>query len=311
MSVVCSFDVGIRNLGYAILTKNSDNEVIEVTDLGLIDVLEEPQPQLCQTIIKSGKHKGAACGKSASWYIGGDDGGESYCKMHGKKIKVGTVKAIKKTKHAKNISIQDMSIAIIKSLDSHDFHKIATTVLIEQQPGRATQRVKIASYIIYSYYMLRGVLGSEGSILKEVRLVSPQRKLRMYTGPPFKFSPTITSTDEFTLKEPTAKSNKKYKMRKMLGEAHIMRILKYPGNCVFMVNCPEHVLAKYEALHKKDDVSDAFLQGLSAFITKASKTVKKKTNTIVNNGKRKRTPRRISRRKISSRDDGSTSTTNG
>lgn len=285
-TIICSFDVGIRNLGFAILKKPTDTDIISVMHLGVVDFLDT-RKKTCSGTMKSGKRRGEMCGKSASVQVAKrkTDDWEFYCKTHlPKEISKKTYKTKQVRKqNVKNTSIQDMSMAIIQALKNRNFEDQATTVLIENQPGRASQRTKTVQFIIYAYFMLQGIMNSYSSI-KDVQLVSASRKLQIYTGPKLQWKPKIDydklplEEQEGFLPEPdiSNRKRKEYRKRKILGEAHTQRILSENGNCAVPVDCPGELYEYYLGLTKKDDASDALLQGLSYFVKESRKKPEKR-----------------------------------
>jgi hypothetical protein len=269
-TTICSFDVGIRNLGYALLEQHHDK--VCVRDLGVIDFLADQRRVCCECGRKAKIQM--AQRKTSDWHY--------YCGTHVPRNVEKTHKQ-KPCKHQtiKTISIQDMSLAIIRALRQRAFEQQASVILIENQPGRASQRTKTAQFILYSYFLLQSELHNR--VLQEVHLISASRKLqdRVYTGPAFCWKSRqdyeSLSADQrlFCLPEPAVanRKRKEYRKRKLLGEAHTLEILQHGVECVPIPTESEpEILERYRKLKKRDDASDALLQGLAYLIKRTTST---------------------------------------
>lgn len=276
--ICCSFDIGIRNLGYAVLeTENADDITtpVRVLDIDVIDFLQQ-EKRTC-----------SVCGKTAKIQVAQrcTEDWKHYCKRHVPATSKTHKQKLWKKPSVKRTTVQELSAIMIHELNKRKFHETASVILIEHQPGRATQRTKMTQFLIYAYFMILGYC-NDNSPVQDVRLVSPNYKLNMYTGPEIRWVPKqelvsslITDTNErrYVLPEPQIRNKKQkaYQKRKLLGEFHARQILTYPDNCIRPVECPPELLQRFKQLQKKDDASDAFLQGLSYFIPKTRKNQRK------------------------------------
>src|SRR5690606_9566697 len=114
-------------------------------------------------------------------------------------------------------------------------------VLIENQPSFKNPSMKAVSSILFSYFVLRGVVDRDknNSKITNVRFISPLNKLKV---------------DEAKTKEilSRAKTNEeKYELTKNLGLEYTKLLLNKETEWLTHLN-------KYK---KKDDLCDCFLQG--------------------------------------------------
>lgn len=159
--------------------------------------------------------------------------GESFVK----KIKAKRVTVVSCNKQP----LQELSEKLFGKLDKefNDFMHV-DKVLIENQPSLRNPSMKTISSMLYSYFVMRGIIDSNitKSNITEIRFVSPSNKLKI----------DINNTNEILNKE--KEKSKVYKMTKKLG-------VKY---CKALIN--EKDSNTLDAVKKKDDMCDAFLQGI-------------------------------------------------
>lgn len=139
--------------------------------------------------------------------------------------------------------IQNLSEKLFKKLDESCFMDI-DEILIENQPSLRNPTMKTISTLLYSYFILRGIIDKEitNSNITLVKFVSPSNKLKV-----------DKKTTESLLKKENIDNSKnkkeKYKITKNLG-------IKY---CNLLIQEKDKkILDNYK---KKDDMCDAFLQG--------------------------------------------------
>ena len=106
---------------------------------------------------------------------------------------------------------------------------MAETVVIEQQPKIASEPVKAVMHYIEAYYVLKGC---------RVILVSPKRKLTVYQGP------DVNGT--------------------VVKSAHARNKYLAMEHCRLLLTASDQMEwpTIFEAEGKKDDLADAYLQGL-------------------------------------------------
>jgi len=269
---ILSFDVGIKNLAYCLITKNGDD--FKIDKWGIINLASDQQK--CSFLLRGGK----CCESSAKYTIGAS---LFSCESHKEKILLsirepigetidgaigGTIKNIPKCEnekckkksvfkcsdnyycntHApkckKNIltncakhPIQNLSNNLFEILDSEKMFLTVSEVLIENQPSLKNPTMKTIATLIFSYFVMRGIIdkNTTKSNITDVRFISPSNKLKV--------------NKENTNNELVKNEKEKYICTKKLG-------VKY---CSLLINdADKEILNKYK---KKDDMCDAFLQG--------------------------------------------------
>jgi hypothetical protein len=202
---------------------NSDDKSID--DWGIINISVDPT---CDHMIK-----GKTCDKTAKKMI--KDTGFKLCSAHCK------LKAYK-DKKCKNVPKLDnpmllLGKQIVKKLDEKPNFIDVDTVCIENQPALKNPTMKSVQMILYSYFLMRGI--TTDKLVSDIRMINARNKLKVYSGP----------TIECQIKET-------YKRNKFLA-------IKY---CDYMIKNNPEIDTKYHELYdsskKKDDLSDAYLQGI-------------------------------------------------
>ena len=164
-----------------------------------------------------------------------------FCKMHYDKKHESFEKKIKiKKKHVVKcgkMPFQDISILLFNIIDNEHPNFInCDYVLIENQPSLRNPISKSISCLLYSYFVIRGIIDVKN--IKEIKFISPSNKLKV----------DIKNTNKVITKDIKDKTII-YKLTKKLG-------IKY---CKSLINDSDlEILNQYK---KKDDMCDAFLQG--------------------------------------------------
>lgn len=178
------------------------------------------------------------CNKTASLKINNTT--YCWCKDHEKNAQKFEKNIKIKKISVKNCNKQDVQITaeiLFKKLDEISELLNVDTVLIENQPAVKNPIMKRIAAMLYSYFIIRGVMDKKGgSIITNVKFVSPSNKLKVNE-----------ETTNKKLKQ--TEKNKIYKMTKKMG-------IKY---CKSLID--ENDLNELEKYSKKDDLCDAFLQG--------------------------------------------------
>jgi len=155
------------------------------------------------------------------------------------------------TSHIKLKSYKDCKMNNIKKIDNNMFHLgkniirlldekkhflESEVVIIENQPALKNPTMKSIQMILYSYFLMK-------ETIKDIQMINARNKLKAYKGP--KIQCDIKET---------------YKKNKFLA-------IKYTD---IMIRENDKIDKKYHTLYdtskKKDDLSDAYLQGIF-FIT--------------------------------------------
>ena len=219
---VLSFDVGIKNLAYCLI----DNTENTIEDWGILNISIDPQ---CQHV---NKKNGLQCDKSSKFVS------DNFCLCSSHKI----LKCYKDL-HFKNIKKQKNPILLlgknmVQILDNKEKFLEVDHVLIENQPALKNPTMKTVQMILYSYFLINGV-SKKDKPLNNIEMINARNKLKVYKGPPIE-----------------CKIKNKYNKTKYLG-------IQY---CNYMINENDKIDQKYRELFekckKKDDLSDAYLQGM-------------------------------------------------
>lgn len=136
----------------------------------------------------------------------------------------------------KKPSILDTSQILVQKLDKLTFLNQVDTILIENQPSLKNPVMKSIQMIIYTYFVIRGIIDSQ--YLKDLKFISARNKLKK-----------CETIDQFKGK------NKNYKDRKKLAVSY----------CSYLINDDFDNLKLFNQSPKKDDLADCYLQGIYYF----------------------------------------------
>tara|TARA_B100000902_G_C27314163_1_gene920207 strand:+ start:644 stop:1324 length:681 start_codon:yes stop_codon:yes gene_type:complete len=217
-----SFDVGIKNLAYCCI--HSEDHSIQ--DWGIVNISVEP---VCDHCLKNGTQ----CDKTAT-FMNQD---MKLCSTH-KKNKQYSDKKWKKIPKCKN-SVLEIGKNIVSLLDKIDSLLDAEHIIIENQPALKNPTMKTVQMILYSYFLIRGVTVDECSI-QNIEMINARNKLKSYKGP------VILHPYEDTKKN-------KYKINKYLAVKYCEKMIE---------NEKDEYVQYYSSSKKKDDLADAYLQGI-------------------------------------------------
>ena len=172
--------------------------------------------------------KGKCCDKTATKII--KDGEFKLCTGH-TKLKCYKDKKMKNPPKLENRMLS-LGRQIVKKLDEKKNFLNMDVVCIENQPALKNPTMKSVQMIIYSYFLMNGQA-------KDIHMINARNKLKVYQGPKI----------ECDIKE-------SYKRNKFLA-------IKY---CDYMIKENIHIDKVFHKLYdeskKKDDLSDAYLQGI-------------------------------------------------
>jgi hypothetical protein len=276
MSIILSFDVGIIHLAFCLFTKENNNW--KILEWGNIDLTNRDDlkcecglkasfthngkyyckvhSKKCETLkkydelfiedkTKTCTHivKDKQCNRKSCFSYNND----FYCTTHSKSY-YKTLVTTYKLKPYKNKSIKDLDFdltlqKLLRVLDTKKELLKANIVLIENQPSFKNPRMKTISTILYSFYLMRGIIDKEqtNSTITKVKFMSPSNKLKVINEGENKKLVALKGSDE----------SKAYKLTKELG-------IKY---CKELINHLPDWLKVLDSHKKKDDLCDAFLQG--------------------------------------------------
>jgi len=248
--IVLSWDIGISNLSWCLMTYYSDKNTYDIFDWNVINFMDPSDNKRiinCKGIVASGKRKGLVCGKSA-FYVNENDC--SFCKQHNPK-KENYKKEKKencKKKRKKNIPLHDLAHSLTKTLDNINLleNKCVDVILIESQPKIASASVKHVMDFLLCYLTIRSI-DKNLTTKPKIITISAKHKLNLYDGPLINCS----------IKDAHSRN-------KFLGIAHCRYILESS-----LTNEEEEEpfysvpdwISFFETIKKKDDLADSFLQG--------------------------------------------------
>lgn len=208
------------------------------------------------------ERKNTNCCKNAHWELNGS----YYCSVHKKSIENNInngmkLQKIKKQKTNK-VSINLLAENLFKILDNIPELLQVKEVLVENQPSFKNPRMKTISSLLYSWFIIRGLLDNKttNSTIEKVSFISPSNKLK--TGLYDDDNDIVESEhenkdiDEFldniNFEDPEKQERIRYKQTKEQGIIYCYEIIKHDKKHLdFLNNQP-----------KKDDLCDAFLQGV-------------------------------------------------
>jgi hypothetical protein len=172
-------------------------------------------------------HLNKKCEKQSTYLIK-DDCPENYCcSAHSKKFK-------KLKKLNTNYDILKISQLCIQKLRDLNLTEIKH-VLIENQPALKNPTMKSIQMIIYTFFVVEGVM-NENSLIENIHMVNARNKLKVYTGPPIECN-----------------KKGKYAQNKFLSVEYTNYMIK--GEV-------EEFKTLFTNSKKKDDLADAYLQGI-------------------------------------------------
>jgi hypothetical protein len=272
--IILSFDVGIKNLAYCLLSisetgaeynTNSNKHFIEIVKWNIIDLscdhIEEAETESVEKILK----QCCKCKKSATYCTHSNtmlpEDVMKFCKkhaeeaqlpMHPKLLKSNSksgqtpyivpLSIINKKVSCNKINIVDLGKNIKCHLDfifAEHMDKI-DAILIENQIGNLAGRMNVLQGMISQYFIMRNITNIE--------FISATNKLKL-------FKTVINKKfDKGGLDNVLESEKKLYKMRKDAGKNVCRSLLSfYPKLNVW--------IATYDKHKKKDDLADCFLQG--------------------------------------------------
>ena len=272
--IILSFDVGIKNLAYCLLSineikntnTNEDNNkhFIEIVKWNIIDLScdKEAETESVEKILK----QCCKCKKSATYCTHSNtmlpEDAMKFCKkhaeeaqlpMHPKLLKSNSksghtpyiVPLSKKKVSCNKINIVDLGKNIKCHLDvifAEHMDKI-DAILIENQIGNLAGRMNVLQGMISQYFIMRNIT--------KIEFISATNKLKLFKSVINKKNDT---GGEGNLDNVLESEKKLYKMRKDAGKMVCRSLLSFYPRL-------NEWIAKYDKHKKNDDLADCFLQG--------------------------------------------------
>jgi hypothetical protein len=219
---VLSFDIGIKNLCYCELS-----ETKQILDWKIIDISNDVP---CDHLLKTGK---PCCKPATHIYNQNLDNTDIYlCTSHSKHK---SYIKIKKFKNPKN-NLFFIGQNLVNNMDKLNLcSRNIRSVIVENQPSLKNPTMKSIQMMVYSYFIINGVCNKDSTI-EQLDMINARNKLKVYKGPEI----------QCDIKET-------YKRNKWLA-------VKY---CDYMIKDENDKFIKlFNDSKKKDDLSDAYLQGI-------------------------------------------------
>lgn len=200
-----------------------DSNNLTIEDWGIINISIDPQ---CQHQMKD-----RCCDHSAKSIIN-----DIYlCSSHLKLKKYKDIKP-QKIKKNKNI-ILNLGKNIVKLLDEKSNFLDVDIICIENQPALKNPTMKTIQMIIYTYFLIKGI--TTDKLISDIQMINARNKLKAYQGPPI----------ECDIKN-------KYKKTKFLGIQYTEWMINHKSSVSDIFK------TMFENSKKKDDLADAYLQGI-------------------------------------------------
>jgi hypothetical protein len=194
-----------------------------IEDWGILNISADP--------VCGHQMKGRCCDKTAKFTVEG----VNLCPSHRnlKKYKDCKAKKIPKLKNP----LLPIGKNIVRLLDSKPKFLEVDAVIIENQPALKNPTMKSVQMIVYSYFLVKGI--TVDSPMETIELINARNKLKAYTGPPI-----------------SCEIKDKYKRTKFLGIQYCDKMIQEN------TQIREVYRELFHASRKKDDLADAYLQGM-------------------------------------------------
>lgn len=218
----------MKILSFDVGIKNLSFCVLNDTVIEDWNILNICTDDVCEHCYKNGQR----CDKSAKFV---DKDGFKVCPGHSK-LKSYSDKKFKKVSKKDNPML-DQGKCIVETLQKKVNFLDVDLVVIENQPALKNPTMKSIQMIIYSYFLIKGVT-NDNSKVTNIEMINARNKLKAYKGP-------VVACD---IKD-------RYKKTKFLG-------IEY---CKHMINeskQDEKFIDLFVNSKKKDDLADAYLQGM-------------------------------------------------
>jgi hypothetical protein len=272
--MILSFDVGIKNLAYCLISinlekqqeKQDDNIFLQILKWDVIDLsTTTTTTELVETTLK----QCCKCKKNASFCTNSNailsEDVKKYCKKHAEETQLPMytrlLKSNSKNGHNpyliplsvinKKISCNKIDIVDLgKNLKSHfdsifkEYIDKIDAIIIENQIGNLAGRMNVLQGMISQYFIMKD--------LTRIEFISATNKLKLFKGVIQNQTPQTQTQTELENIIDTEK--KLYKMRKDAGKKVCRSLLLFYHNLSIWIK-------DYDKHKKRDDLADCFLQG--------------------------------------------------
>jgi hypothetical protein len=269
--ILLSFDVGIKNLAYCLLSidpseKNSKH-FIEIIKWNIIDLSCDQLELEAKTSFK----QCCKCKKAATYCTHSNaillEDVKKFCKKHAEETQLPMhpklLKSNSKNGHTpyivplsvinKKISCNKINIVDLgKNIKSHldaifeEYMGKIDAVLIENQIGNLAGRMNVLQGMISQYFIMRNIT--------RIEFISATNKLKLFKSIINKKNDAGVISEGGNLDNVLESEKKLYKMRKDAGKMVCRSLLSfYPSLNDWII--------KYDKHKKSDDLADCFLQG--------------------------------------------------
>lgn len=219
-----SFDIGIKNLAYCCLCKNTQ----AILDWGIVNIS-------CEDVCEHINTKGASCDKSATYETTWLDKNVKICTGHSKCKQYQPPPKHKLKKIRSKNDMHSLGKKMVQELDKHPNFLECDSVIVENQPSLKNPTMKSIQMMVYSYFLIR-------SNPKTLEMINARNKLKVYQGPKLNEKCPYADT----------KTNR-YKRNKWFA-------IEY---CKHMIESEQTIFQElYNKSKKRDDLSDCYLQGI-------------------------------------------------
>ena len=214
---IASFDIGIKNLAFCILSYDSsrlDGSRFQIQDWQDLNLIPNNETKYCQQLIHSGTRKGQPCEHRAyslttteiplckrhvTTFLKTADDQESDDQESDDQEEDGehddevgadgenlveskSETTVIRYRQIANMTTQEINEELVKTLDRFPDLLKCQTIVLEHQPSK-NPRMKNLSNVLYSYFVIRGIVDRPGGPLQKILFISPRNKLSIYDGP--------------------------------------------------------------------------------------------------------------------------------
>tara|TARA_Y100000590_G_C15740475_1_gene1020116 strand:- start:217 stop:882 length:666 start_codon:yes stop_codon:yes gene_type:complete len=167
------------------------------------------------------------CSKIATYKVLNEENIQYCCTAHKKRFQ--KVKKIRRDNDL--LRIATSCIQKLKGLDTSD----VGSIFIENQPALKNPIMKSIQMMIYTYFIMNGII-EENSSIKRIKLINARNKLKVYHGEPIE-----------------CHKKDKYAKNKYLAIEYTKKMI---------LNEEKEFIELFNQSKKKDDLADAYLQGI-------------------------------------------------